>query len=95
MKMLTTARLVGSLFLLFGLGMLGFMLEALRAIGLFSPMSFVIGTWLVCIGAYQIATNVTSTTPANEIPKWWVPGLAAVSLVSLGGPLVLVVYGSY
>ena len=94
MKLLMNARVVGSLFLGFGLAMLLFTFAGLRLVGMFPPLSFVIGTWLVSVGAYQIATNVTTTTPTESMPKWWLPGLAGVSVLALGGTLGLVVYAS-
>lgn len=94
MKLWTSARTVGALFLGFGLLMLAVTFAGVRFVGMFSPLSFVIGVWLLCIGIYHLATNVSSLTPPDEIPKWWVPGIAAVSVASLGGALGLVVFAS-
>ncbi len=87
-----SARAVGSLFLAFGLLMLLLTAVGVWLVEMFSPISFIIGVWLTSVGLYQIGTNTSSMTPPEEIPRWWVPGIVVVSVLSLGGALGLVVF---
>ncbi len=85
-------RSLGAAFLAFGSLMLFLTYAGIYLIHAFTPLPFLIGVWLVVVGAYQIVTDVSTILPPEQIPRWWLPGLLATSLLALGGAVGFMAY---